>query len=190
MTAIGVRPGRLRDVAEEIEQSTGLRVQIIGGTLVMSPTPRGKHAGTVKRLSRRLDAELPAGLGAYEVSSITMPDNAEDYATPDLVVLPRDWEDDDEWLADPHDVELAVEVISTSERVSHIATKTSWYAVAGVPVLLAVDPRKGVWTLRTHPRDGEYQGVLHGKYGEPVPLPAPLPAELSTADLPLYAPKR
>lgn len=38
MTAISVRPGRLRDAAEEIERSTGLRVQIIGGTLVVSPT--------------------------------------------------------------------------------------------------------------------------------------------------------
>ncbi|MFF2142558.1 Uma2 family endonuclease [Kitasatospora sp. NPDC058190] len=189
MTAISVRPGRLRDVAEEIEQSTGLRVQIIGGTLVISPTPRGKHAGTVKRLSRQLDAKLPAGLGAYEVSSINMPDNAEDYATPDLVVLPSDWEDDDNWLADPHDVELAVEVISTSERVSLITAKTSWYAIAGVPVLLAVDPRKGTWTLRTHPSDGEYQGVLHGKYGEAVPLPSPLPAELDTSGLPLYTPR-
>ncbi|MFF9645490.1 Uma2 family endonuclease [Kitasatospora aureofaciens] len=189
MTAITVRPGRLRHVAEEIERSTGLRVQIIGGTPVMSPPPRGKQAGTTKRLSRQLDAGLPDSLGAYEVSSIAMPDNAEDYATPDLVVLPRDWEDDDEWLADPRDVELAVEVISTSERISLIAAKTSWYAIAGVPALLAVDPRKGEWTLHTHPRDGEYQGVLHGKYGEPVPLPSPLPSELNTHDLPLYAPR-
>ncbi|WP_234327319.1 hypothetical protein [Streptomyces sp. NRRL WC-3742] len=58
-----------------------------------------------------------------------------------------------------------------------------------MPVLLAVDPRKGVWTLHTHPRDGEYQGVLHGKYGKPVPLPSPLPAELDTSGLPLYAPR-
>ncbi|MGW1175317.1 Uma2 family endonuclease [Kitasatospora sp. NPDC002543] len=189
MTAISVRPGRLRDVAEEIEQRTGLRVQIVGGTLVTSPTPRGKHAGTTKRLSRQLDAGLPDSLGAYEVSSITMPGDAEDYATPDLVVLPRDWEDDDEWLADPHDVELAVEVISTSERVSLIDAKTSWYAVAGVPALLAIDPRDGTWALHTHPRDGAYQGVLRGKYGEPVPLPAPLPTELDTSGLPLYAPR-
>ncbi|MGW4894188.1 Uma2 family endonuclease [Kitasatospora sp. NPDC004240] len=187
MTAIAVRPGRLRDAAEEIERSTGLRVQIIGGTLVMSPTPRGKHAGTVRRLRRQLEPELPADLGAYEVSSVFMPGNEEDYSTPDLVILPIDWDDDDEWLADPRDVALAVEVISSSERVSHIGTKTEWYATAGVPALLAVDPRKGAWTLHTHPRDGVYQGVLHGTYGEPVPLAAPLP-ELNTSELPLYAP--
>ena len=42
------RPGNLREVAEQIEASTGLRVEIIGGSLVMSPTPRGKHAGTIR----------------------------------------------------------------------------------------------------------------------------------------------
>ncbi|MBD0695693.1 Uma2 family endonuclease [Streptomyces sp. CBMA123] len=189
MTAIGVRPGRLRDAAEEIERSTGLRVQIIGGTLVVSPTPRGKHAGTVRRVRMQLDPELPTELGAYEVSSIYMPGNDEDYVTPDLVVLPTEWEEDDEWLTDPREVALAVEVISTSERVSLITAKTSWYAAAGVPILLAVDPREGEWTLHTHPRDGGYRGVLHGKYGEPVPLPAPLPAELDTSNLPLYAPR-
>ncbi|AUY51468.1 Uma2 family endonuclease [Streptomyces sp. CB01881] len=190
MTAITVRPGRLRDAAEEIERSTGLRVQIIGGTLVMSPARRGKHAGTVRRLRIQLDPQLPADLGAYEVSSIYMPGNDEDYVTPDLVVLPVDWDEDDAWLADPHEVALAVEVISNSEGVRSIATKTDWYAGASVAVLLAVDPRNGTWTLYTHPRDGAYQGVLHGKYGEPVPLAAPLPPELQTASLPLYAPRR
>ncbi|MFE7633891.1 Uma2 family endonuclease [Kitasatospora sp. NPDC057518] len=189
MTAITVRPGRLRDAAEEIEESTGLRVQIIGGTLVMSPTPRGKHAGTVRRLRIQLDPRLPADLGAYEVSSIYMPGNDEDYATPDLIVLPVDWENDDRWLADPHEAALVVEVISNSEGVKAISTKTDWYASAGAPALLALDPRNGTWALHTHPRDGAYQGILLGKYGEPVPLPAPLPAELDTSGLPLYAPR-
>lgn len=186
MTAITVRPGRLRDAAEEIERSTGLRVQIIGGSLVMSPTPRGKHAGTIRLLRAQLDPCLPKELGAYEVSSVAMPDDEDDYATPDLVILPTDWDLDDDWLADPRDVALAVEVISNSERAKDIANKTEWYATAGVALLLAMDPRTGVWTMYSHPRDGAYQGVLHGTYGEDIPLPAPLPAALLTADLPLY----
>ncbi|MCC9310945.1 Uma2 family endonuclease [Kitasatospora sp. RB6PN24] len=186
-TAIPVVPGRLREAAERIEESTGLRVQIIGGTLVMSPTPRGKHAGTVRRLRDQLALRLPKGYGAYEVSSLAMPDDDEDYATPDLVVFPTDWDEDDEWLADARDAELAVEVISKSERAKDITNKTEWYATAGAPLLLAVDPRHGTWTLYSHPRDGSYQGVLHGIYGDPVPLPPPLPGELQTEGLPRYA---
>ncbi|MGV9269868.1 hypothetical protein ACWDRR_35045 [Kitasatospora sp. NPDC003701] len=57
MTAITVRPGRLRGVAEEIGRSTGLRAQIVGGTPVTSPTRRGKHGEPVP-----LAAPLPPEL--------------------------------------------------------------------------------------------------------------------------------
>ncbi|MFF7633785.1 Uma2 family endonuclease [Kitasatospora sp. NPDC008050] len=184
--AIGMRPGRLREAAEQIEESTGLRVQIIGGVLIMSPPSRGKHAGTVRLLRDRLDALLPSGLGAYQMSSVGMPDDEADYATPDLLVLPIDWGDDDGWLADPHDVAFSVEVVPGPERARGIADKTRWYALAGVVLLLAVDPRNGTWTLHSHPRDGVYQGVLHGTYGESVPLTGPLTGELSTTALPRY----
>lgn len=184
--AISMRPGRLREAAEQIEESTGLRVQIIGGVLIMSPPSRGKHAGVIRLLRRQLDPLLPSGTDMYEVSSIAMPDDHEDYATPDLIVLPTDWDRDDSWLADPRDVALAVEVISGSERARGIADKTRWYALAGVALLLAVDPRNGTWTLHSHPRDGAYQGVLHGTYGESVPLTGPLTGELSTSALPRY----
>ncbi|WP_405004800.1 Uma2 family endonuclease [Kitasatospora purpeofusca] len=183
-------PGRLRDTAEEIARSTGLRVQIIGGTLIAAPPPCGKHAGTVRRLRLRLDRRLPAGLAGYQVSSVGTPDDDEDYATPDLVVLPTGWEGSDEWLADPRDAALAVEVVSRTERAGGTTPGAGWYAGAGVAALLAVDPRKGVWTYFTHPRDGAYRGVLHGRYGEPVPLTAPFTGELPTLDLPLYAPRR
>ncbi|MFJ7250782.1 Uma2 family endonuclease [Kitasatospora sp. NPDC098652] len=189
MVTTPVRPAKLRDAAEAIQGSTGLRVEIIGGILLMSPPRRGKHAGTVRHLRERIGARLP-GLGAYETSSVALPRDGDDYATPDLLVLPVEWEQQDGWLADPRDVALAVEVAPGPSPVSHVATKAAWYAAAGVAAFLALTPRDGTWTLYTHPRDGEYQGVLHGKYGEPVPLPAPLPAELGTSGLPLYAPRR
>ncbi|WP_225728479.1 MULTISPECIES: Uma2 family endonuclease [unclassified Nocardia] len=180
------RPGNLRAVAEQIERATGLRVEVLGGTLVMSPTPRGKHAGTIRRLRSQLEAEIPTGLGAYEVSSISMPDDEDDYCTPDLIVLPDDWEEDDEWLADPAEVELAVEVISKSEKTKQITGKNGWYSVAGVRMLLVIDPRYGNWTLYTHPKDGIYQGKLHGTYGDPIELPSPFGFSLDTGCLPRY----
>ncbi|MDX3382172.1 Uma2 family endonuclease [Streptomyces niveiscabiei] len=179
-------PGNLRKAAERIEASTGLRVEIIGGSLVMSPTPRGKHAGTVRRLRVQIESRLPAGLAPYQMSSIAMPEDPDDYATPDLTVLPVEWDEDDSWLADPADVGLAVEVISQSEKAKDITDKNGWYARAGVAVLLVLDPRTGRWTLHTRPKDGEYRGQVHGVYGETVELPAPLPSPVDTGVLPLY----
>ncbi|MET9835609.1 Uma2 family endonuclease [Streptomyces sp. NPDC006385] len=180
-------PGYLRRIAEKVEAETGLRVQIVGGKLVMSPTPRGKHAGVVKRVRRRLEsAALPEGLDVYEVSSIGLPEDPDDYVTPDLIVLPQEWEEDENWLADPEDAALAVEVLSPSEKSREIRDKADWYAVARVPVLLVVDPRKGTWTLHTRPDNGAYRDVLPGKFGESVRLPGPLDIEIATDDLPGY----
>ncbi|OAH13342.1 Uma2 family endonuclease [Streptomyces jeddahensis] len=179
------RPGNLREVAEKVEEATGLRVQVVGGELVMSLPPRGKHAGVVARLRRQLDKALPEELSAYEMSSIALPDDADDYVTPDLIVLPTEWEDDD-WLADPVDVALAVEVISAPEKSKDIRDKADWYAVSHVANLLVIDPRKGTWALHTHPRSGSYRDVLPGKFGESVPLPPPLGFEVETARFPLY----
>jgi Uma2 family endonuclease len=180
------RPGNLRTVAEQIEQATGLRIEILGGVFVMSPTPRGTHAGTIRRLRRQIEPQLPAGLAPYEVSSIAMPGDEDDYCTPDLIVLPDSWDTDDEWLIDPDDTELAVEVISRSEKAQQIKHKNGWYSVAGVRVLLVVDPRCGRWDLYTHPRDGVYHGHLDGVYGDPIPLPAPFGFSLDSGCLPRY----
>ncbi|MFI6651005.1 Uma2 family endonuclease [Streptomyces sp. NPDC050529] len=180
------RPGNLRDIAEQIEEATGLRVQVLGGSLVMSPTPRGKHAGTIRRLRLQLEPTLPSRFGAYEVTSVGMPDDPDDYATPDLVVLPDRWDEDDAWLADPADAVLAVEVIPQSEKARDIRQKNDWYAVAGVASLLVIDPRHGTWALHTRPGGGAYQERSGGKYGEGIPLPEPRGLVVATDAFPRY----
>ncbi|MFE9650855.1 Uma2 family endonuclease [Streptomyces sp. NPDC006365] len=184
------RPGNLREIAEKIEDATGLRVQIVGGKLVMAPARRGKHVGVVMRLKGQLDTVLPEGLGAFEASSIALPEeeDPDDYVTPDLIVLPLEWAADDDWLVASEDAALAVEVISSSEKSREIRDKADWYAVSRVPVLLVIDPRKGTWALHTRPDNGTYQDVLPGKFGEPVPLPAPLGFEVATDHFLVYGP--
>ncbi|TLG13433.1 Uma2 family endonuclease [Nocardia cyriacigeorgica] len=184
--AMHPRPGNLREIAEQIERATGLHVEILGGKLVMSPTPRGKHAGTIRRLRQQLEAGIVDGLAAYEVSSIAMPGDEDDYCTPDLVVLPDSWDQDDSWLADPADVELAVEVISKSEKSHTISGKNGWYAAAGVRMLLVVDPRFGRWALYSSPKSGEYPAPVLGEYGTPIMLPAPFGFTVDTGCLPRY----
>ncbi|MGP3953131.1 Uma2 family endonuclease [Streptomyces sp. 7N604] len=190
MPAMRPRPGNLRDVAQQVEESTGLRVEVLGGSLVMSPTPRGKHAGVIYQLEEAIRPALPATLVAAEVASIEMPDDPDDYSTPDLTVCPADFLGSDDWLIDPRDVELAVEVISKSEKARGIADKKDWYALAGVKSLLVVDPRHGTWALHTRPKEGVYRGALHGEYGEEIPLPAPLSFDVATDRFPLYGPNR
>ncbi|MEU9189584.1 Uma2 family endonuclease [Streptomyces sp. NPDC048484] len=180
------RPGNLREVAENLEEATGLRVQVLRGKFVMSPTPRGKRAKVIYLLEEMIRPQLPPELVAVKMSSIEMPDEPDDYVTPDLLVCPCEFLESDDWLLDPRDIEVAVEVISQSEKSREIRDKTDWYAVAGVAALLAIDPRKGTWALHTHPDNGAYREVLPGKFGEPLTLPSPLGFEVATDRFPLY----
>ncbi|MFD4430801.1 Uma2 family endonuclease [Nocardia sp. NPDC058497] len=184
--AMHPRPGNLRKVAEEIEHATGLQVEILGGALATSPSLCGKHAGTIRRLRHQLESVMPEGLAAYEVTSIAMPGDADDYCTPDLIVLPDAWDTDDEWLADPADVELAVEVISRSEKAHQITGKNGWYGAAGVRTLLVIDPGFGRWALYRDPDSGVYPDPVEGMFGDPIMLPVPLSTAVDTGCLPLY----
>ncbi|WP_194813679.1 Uma2 family endonuclease [Nocardia sp. XZ_19_385] len=186
LPAMHPRPGNLRAVAEQVESATGLRVQILGGNLVMSPPRRGVHAGTIRRIRQQIEPRIPQGLAAFENTSIPIPDDHDDYCTPDLIVLPESWEDDDEWLADAADVELAVEVISMSEKARLITDKNGWYAVAGVKMLLVIDPRLGTWALHTDPEDGVYRGNLCGTFGDTITLPEPFGFDLDSGSLARY----
>ncbi|MFI8947962.1 Uma2 family endonuclease [Streptomyces sp. NPDC053750] len=180
------RPGRLREVGERVERLTGLRAQIMGGKPVMSPAPQGKHAGVVWKVRRQLDGVLPEGLAAFEVSSIALPDDPDDYVTPDLIVLPMEWADDDDWLADPRDCALAVEAISPSEKSREIRGQGRLVRRCPSPRSFRYRPRKGTWDLNTRPDNGAYQNVQSGKFGESVRLPRPLAGEIATDDFPLY----
>ncbi|MFH8371504.1 Uma2 family endonuclease [Streptomyces sp. NPDC018031] len=175
----------LRRAAEAAEEATGLRAEIIRGVLMMSPALRGKHAGIINELYDQLRPALPEHLRPFQVASLPLPYDRDDYATPDLLVCDAGFGDSDDWLADPGDVELVLEVVSKGNSTKDTRDMVSWYADAGVPAYLLVDPRHGTWTLHTVPREGAYQGTLHGRYGEDVDLSA-LGVKIATAGFARY----
>ncbi len=161
----------LRKAAEAAEEATGLRAEIIRGILMMSPTLRGKHAGIINDLYDQLRPALPDRLRPFQVASVPMPDDPDDYATPDLLVCDSGFGDSDDWLADPDDVELVVEVVSKGNSAKDTRDMVGWYADARIPAYLLIDPRDGTWTLYTLPRDGEFQARRRGSYGEDAEIP-------------------
>jgi Uma2 family endonuclease len=87
-------------------------------------------------------------------------------------------------------IALVVEVTSPTSPdtvLNDRVTKPRESAKAGVPLYLLVDQEPGEWTLFALPEGWQrYQVAAAGKYGEPVPLPAPFGFELATADWPRY----
>jgi Uma2 family endonuclease len=176
----------LRRAAEAAENASGLRAEIIRGVVMMSPPPPGKHAGIINALSKQLISALPGHLDRFQVAAAPMPDDPDDYAAPDLMVCDAGFGESDDWLTDPGDVFLVVEVVSKGNSTKDTRGMVSWYADAGIPTYLLVDPRDGTWTLHTEPREGEYQGRPRRSFGEEVP-PADLGLRLTTAGFARYA---
>lgn len=179
--------GSLREMAERMDELQGYWVEIIGGTLVMSPTPSKKHNGIVKRVMRQLDDQLPDDRESHPVSSVEAGDDGEDYCSPDLIVVPLAEDYEDGWLYEADLVDLALEVVSPGNPENDIRLKPAKYASWGIPIYLVVDPRDGSLMVYSDPLDGRYRGCHRMRFGDVVTLPEPLKdIRIETADLPRY----
>ncbi|MBB4929412.1 Uma2 family endonuclease [Lipingzhangella halophila] len=169
-----VEAGSLRRQVEEAPDPKGFRVEIIRGKVVMSPTPSFKHGGIVRRIEQQLLAQLDEGRIAQQMYSIASPIDADDYCSPDLVVVPAEVEDEDGWLLDADAVDLTVEVASPGNASCDLTDKLGEYAAWQIPVYLLADPRKGDILVHSDPLDGKYRTTHEARFGDVVDLPAPL----------------
>jgi Uma2 family endonuclease len=114
----------------------GLRRELIGGQLIVTPAPGSRHQDAVRILCRLLDDACPPGykvmLAPFDLYI------AEDtYFEPDLMVIARP----DAPIARFEGVPLlVVEVLSPATRTTDLVTKRDAYARAHVPHYWIVDP--------------------------------------------------
>ena len=108
----------LHTLAESLELPDGYRAEIINGSIVVSPTPGFKHARAVKRVERTLDPAMGAGLEYFQMATVEIAKTGDRFV-PDLMVMPvavaegEGWEGP-EWVRPAEELELAVEVVSSS----------------------------------------------------------------------------
>ncbi|MGW3464096.1 Uma2 family endonuclease, partial [Streptomyces olivaceoviridis] len=114
-------PFSLTAIADEImERHPGYRVEIIGGHLLVTPSPDAPHARVLTDL---MIPFLAAGLHGAETEvlqsvAIKLPTGAEDYCIPDLVVVDADIDDHfiENNAYDPVCFRLVLEVTSGNWR--------------------------------------------------------------------------
>ncbi|WP_067794242.1 Uma2 family endonuclease [Actinomadura formosensis] len=180
----------------------GLRVEIIGGHIVVSPAPTVAHACILSAISQALTA-----------ASMTDPDfpwtstqvvnlyrrSAPPSCIPDLLVLERDVLDAageaDTFGLLPDEIEMVVEVTSRSNSEQdrpptggrRLANPNKWsgYAEVEIPYYLLVDrsPKEAKTTLYSIP-DRSTGAYLHGEsweFGETIQLPEPFNVEIETS---------
>ncbi len=175
-------------VFDRIDPPEGVRAELIGGRIVMSPSPVGKHGGLLRRLDKRfLDVHKPQGT---EVSSYPVtinlphaPGGRESYV-PDLVVVDEDvlWDAQD-WKFPADVFHLVTEVVSAgrdSQRDDRLV-KPLGYASGPVPLYLLVDPLLDEVTLFSRPKNGRYRSKNTASFGEKLTFPEPFDAILDTS---------
>ncbi|MFD8262084.1 Uma2 family endonuclease [Streptomyces griseoluteus] len=175
-------PFSLTAIAAEImERHPGYRVEIIGGHLLVTPSPDAPHA---RALTGLMQPFLVAGLFGGEADvvqnvSIWLP-GGEDYAIPDLAVVDRDIDDHliEGTAYDPVCFRLVLEVTSGNWK-DDLKTKVGAYAQAKVPVYVVVDRKHQRLHVLTEPTEGTYGTHRIHSPGETVDLPDSIGAKVT-----------
>jgi Uma2 family endonuclease len=147
-------PWTLDDVLALPEDSR-TRIELVGGALVMSPSPGVPHQRASRRLAALLEmaADAAGGLEVLEAVNVAMPDGM---LIPDIVVADAEAAARAGLTLNPADVILVVEIASPSTRVTDVKMKPFLYAAAGIPSYWRIDldpvPRVTIADLR----DGVY----------------------------------
>ncbi|MDT0377936.1 Uma2 family endonuclease [Streptomyces sp. DSM 42041] len=174
----------LREVAHGLPVPEGYRVEIIGGVIVVTPAPAGKHGRIVRQLGRALERDLPEGYD-FEVNlGVDKAPGSDDYAIPDLFVAPVATLDTWASTVPSLEVVFTAEVVSKSSQTIDRVAKRKQYAVAGIPLYLLVDPFAEEITLFSDPSHGEYRARHTVPWGDKLQLPEPLPALLDSSLFP------
>ncbi|MER6433177.1 Uma2 family endonuclease [Streptomyces sp900105245] len=139
-----------------LPEDAGNRIELVGGSLVMSPSPGVAHQRASRRLADLLqDAADRAGqhLEVLEAVNMVVP---EGLLIPDVVVADADAAAAAGLSIDAHDVVLVVEIASPSTRVTDRKMKPALYATAGIP---------HYWRLELEPAPRLYCGTRHRASG-------------------------
>lgn len=176
-------PFSLTAIADEImEHHPGYRVEIIGGHLLVTPSPDAPHARALTKLMRPF---IAAGLDDDETEvlqnvGLWLPTGDEDYAIPDLVVVDADIDDHfvENNAYDPVCFRLVLEVTSGNWK-DDLKTKVAAYARASVPVYLIVDRKHQRLHVLTNPAGDTYENHRPHAPGEIVTLPDSIGAKVT-----------
>lgn len=174
-------PDLLTRAAEQVDVPDGFRVEIVDGSILVSPTPSAQHVRIIWRLEGALREHGSAGTAAVQMLTIELSPTGERYV-PDLVVVPLETLSGSGWVRSAADALLAVEVASPANAEADRVKKVRGYAVAGVPLYLLIDPPERSATLFSDPQDRLYRSHVQIPFGKALELPEPFSFTLDTTD--------
>jgi Uma2 family endonuclease len=166
-----VNTQRLDEWFERLERMPvpeGFRVEIVGGTVYMTPQ-RDTHWGIIRRIVRAVEDRFGMDVLVFSDVRIDFPGH-ENGLCPDVAMLRASAEKDDEGRWRYEDVEFVFEVISEGTAANDYGPKKAAYAIAEVPLYVIADPYQGRCYVYTDPKNGDYVTRTRVDFGDDIDL--------------------
>ncbi|MFB9234776.1 Uma2 family endonuclease [Plantactinospora siamensis] len=153
------------------------RIELLDGSLIVSPAPSGPHQQIARRLANAMEAGVEAaGLAVMEAVNVRLRPGR--IAIPDVVVA----SDDELGVFEAAEVRLVAEVVSPGNAAADRVVKMQLYALAGIPwYLLAQEtpPEFRLFRLQA----GHYVEHAVADEGDRLRLIEPFAAELAVSEV-------
>ncbi len=155
------------------------RVELLDGSLLVSPAPTYRHQNISRRLANVLEpAADAAGLQVFEAVNVRLKRGR--IPIPDLVLTQQT--DLDQVVGDAQEVQLICEITSPSNSGTDRVLKMHHYAEAGIPWYLLIEPNPIALTLFR--LDGDHYVIdAEARPGQPLRMTEPVVLSLDPAVL-------
>jgi Uma2 family endonuclease len=160
----------------------GRRRELLDGVLIMSPSPTAAHQIIAGRLMVALEEACPDEYGVTQGVEVRI--NHRRSFIPDVLVTTAAAAARRTAKYEPHEVVLAVEIVSDSSESMDRVLKPALYAKAGIPFYWRIEVEDGalvVYTYKIDPVDEVYTQT--GRWTEYVETAEPFPVTLPIAQL-------
>ncbi|MEV6835295.1 Uma2 family endonuclease [Streptomyces sp. NPDC051133] len=156
------------DRLERMPVPEGFRVEIVGGSVFMTPQ-RDTHWVIIRRITRALEDRFGMDVKVFSDVRIDFPGYQNGFC-PDVALLKDSAKKDDKGHWRYQDVDFVAEVISQGTAQNDYGPKKLAYAEAEVPLYIVADPYQGRCYVHTDPKDGDYENRTPVDFGTDIDL--------------------